>query len=191
MASIDSPPIPPRDDQAAWNEAYDRLRHFLDSFGLGDHTQVPRLALHLLEEARALHRQEPARAPVTVTMENAQKRLAEWLGGNLEVKDKNPSQVFSSGYLAFLLSKRLRATPDVLLASPLLAELREEMRGTLLVTGPDLNISSMTPRHLDYGPMLGLARSTWHRWNVREILVAVLFWSGVYFVFYWWLSELL
>jgi hypothetical protein len=39
--------------------------------------------------------------------------------------------------------------------------------------------------------MLGLARKTWHRWNAREIIVAVLFWIGVYFIFYCWLSEAL
>jgi len=61
----------------------------------------------------------------------------------------------------------------------------------LLVPGPDLKVSSMTPRHLDYGPMLHFARQTWHRWSSREILIAMLFWVGVYFVFYWWLSDLL
>jgi hypothetical protein len=65
------------------------------------------------------------------------------------------------------------------------------MRQTLLVTGPDLKVSSMTPRHLDYGPMLALAKQTWHRWNTKAAIIALLFWTGVYFVFYWWLSDLL
>ena len=36
-------------------------------------------------------------------------------------------------------------------------ELRQALHESLVVTGPDLNVSSMTPRHLDYGPMLDLA----------------------------------
>jgi len=191
MASIISSEVPGSDERAAWNQAYDRLRHFLESFALGDRTQIPRLALRILEESRELHRQDPARDPVALTMEQAQKRVGEWLAVNLDAQDRSPSQVFSSGYLALLFSQRLRAMPDVFLASPLPGNLGQEMRETLLVTGPDLNISSMTPRHLDYGPMLGLARTTWQRWNIRELLIAILFWTGVYFVFYWWLSELL
>ena len=59
------------------------------------------------------------------------------------------------------------------------------------MTGPDLNVSSMTPRHLDYGPMLDFARQTWHRWDAKEFFIALAFWAGVYTVFYWWLSEVL
>jgi hypothetical protein len=183
--------MPNRDEQASWNQAYDRLRHFLESFALGDRTQIPRLVLQLLDEAREIHRQDPTRDPVALTMETAQKRMTNWLAANLDVQGKAASTVFSSGYLALLFSQSLRATPGVFLTSPLPENLRREMRETLLVTGPDLNISSMTPRHLDYGPMVGLASTTWQRWNIRELLVAILFWTGVYFAFYWWLSDIL
>jgi hypothetical protein len=191
MASINPSETPLNDEQAAWNQAYDRLRHFLESFALGDRTQIPRLALQFLEEARKFHREDPKRDPVALTMEMAQKHVAEWFAANLDVHDKNPSQVFSSGYLALLFSQSLRATPGAFLTSPLPENLRRELRETLLITGPDLNISRMTPRHLDYGPMVGLARTTWQRWNLRELVIAILFWTGVYFAFYWWLSDIL
>ncbi len=191
MAPINPAENPKRDEQAAWNEAYDRLRHFLESFALGDRTQIPHVALRLLEEARTLYRIDNSRDPVSLTMETARKHLAEWFTANLDFRDNNPSKVFSSGYLALLFSKSLRAMPGVFLTSPLPENLRRELHETLLVTGPDLNISRMTPRHLDYGPMLGLARTTWQRWNLRELVVAIIFWTGVYFAFYWWLSDLL
>ena len=69
--------------------------------------------------------------------------------------------------------------------------MRQALRETLLVTGPDLNVSSMTPRHLDYGPMLQFARQTWHLWNAKEFFIALVFWAGIYCVFYWWLSQTL
>jgi len=38
--------------------------------------------------------------------------------------------------------------------------------------------------------MLQFARQTWHRWEVKELAVAILFWAGVYTFFYWWLSPI-
>ena len=178
--------IPP---QEAWNEAYDRLVNFLNTFALSDHAHVSQLALNLLHQARDLHRRDSSRAPVTQTMAHAQKRLADWLAANLGEEHKSPSHVLATGYIALLLSQVHQTAPTSVLASPLPEELRQALRETLLVTGPDLNISSMTPRHLDYGPMLQIARQTWHRWDAKELIIALLFWTGVYTVFYWWLSQ--
>jgi hypothetical protein len=186
-----SPANPADNEQAAWNQAYDRLQDFLNTFALGDHAQVSRLTLKLLDQARELHRQDSSRDPVSLAMAQAQKLAGEWFAANLEMKDQPPSRLFASGYVALLLSRTFRTAPETFLTAPLPENLKESMRQTLLITGPDLNVSSMTPRHLDYGPMLDLARKTWHRWNTREIAFALLFWTGVYFVFYWWLSEAL
>jgi hypothetical protein len=177
--------------QEAWNEAYDRLGHFLNTFALGDHAYVSKLALKLIDEARELHQKDPSRDPTVQTMGHAQKRLTEWLAENLEEKDHSASHILATGYIALLLSQLNCHAPAGFLAAPLADEIRQSLRQTLLVTGPDLNISSMTPRHLDYGPMLQFARQTWHRWEAKEFFIALLFWSGVYTVFYWWLSQLL
>lgn len=190
MASINEPPVTWNESEA-WNEAHDRLLNFLHTFALSDHAYASELAVNLVHEARDLHRQDPSRDPITLTMEHAQKRLADWLATNLGEKDRSPSQILAIGTIALLLSRVYRTAPTSFLASPLPEELRQALRETLLVTGPDLNVSSMTPRHLDYGPMLQFARQTWHRWDVKELTIALVFWAGVYTVFYWWLSQLL
>jgi hypothetical protein len=179
------------DEQAAWNQAHDRLRDFLNTFALGDHAQVSRLTLKLLDQTRELHRQDPTLDPVSLAMAQVQKLVGEWFASNLEMRDQAPAELMASGYVTLFLSRAFRTAPETFLTAPLPENLKESMRQTLLVTGPDLKISSMTPRHLDYGPMLDLARKTWHRWDAREIIIALLFWTGVYFVFYWWLSEAL
>ena len=178
-------------EQAAWNQAHDRLRDFLNGFCLGDHAQVSRLTLKLLDQAREKYCQDPSLDPVSLAMAQAQKLAQEWFASNLEIRGQPPAELLASGGVAMLLSRAFRTAPKAFLTAPLPENLRESMRQTLLVTGPDLKISSMTPRHIDYGPMLDLARRTWHRWNGREIIIALLFWSVVYFVFYWWLSEVL
>jgi len=183
MASINPPPAP-FENQAAWNEAYERLVHFLNTFALGDSAQVSRLALHLLDQARQLHRNDTSRNPTVLIMEQAQKLVSSWLATNLVEADRSPSEILARGYVALLLSRMFLVAPASFLASPLPEDLRQSLRQTLLITGPNLNISSMTPRHFDYGPMLGLARQTWHRFDLKSTLLALLFWAGVYGVLY-------
>ncbi len=188
MASITSPTPA---GQEAWNEAYDRLLNFLNCFELGDHAYVSQLAVDIVHQARELHQHDSSRAPGSVTMELAQKRLVDWLATNLGDENKSPSHILATGYIALILSQAYRTAPTSFLANPLPEELRQALRETLLVTGPDLNVSSMTPRHLDYGPMLQFAQQTWHRWNAKELGVALIFWACVYIVFYLWLSRIL
>jgi hypothetical protein len=176
-------------DKEAWNEAYDRLVNFLNTFALSNRAQVSELALILYYQAQDLHQKDPSPVPVTQAMAHTQKRLADWLAANLGEERRSASHILATGYIALLLSQVHRTAPDAVLANPLPEELRQALRETLLVTGPDLKISSMTPRHLDYGPMLQFARQTWHRWDAKELFIALLFWAGVYTAFYWWLSQ--
>jgi hypothetical protein len=172
-----------------WNEAYDRLESFLKTFELADHAYVSQLAVDIFRQARDRHHEDPSRNPTALTIEQAQKRLANWLATNLDGQNKSPADTLPAGTIALLLSQVYQTAPTAFLANPVPEELRQALRETLLVTGPDLNVSSMTPRHLDYGPMLQLARQTWHKWNVAEIVIAFAFWAGVYSLFYWWLSQ--
>ena len=171
----------------AWNRAYDRLVQYLATFSLGDHIHVSRLALELLDQAREAHRQNPDRDPVAVTMEDARGKLKRWLAENLP-RDAEPERIMTTGCVALLLSRLYQTAPDSFLQSPLPEPVRASLQQTLLTTGPDLNVSSMTPRHLDYGPMLGLARQTWHRWDAKTFFIALLFWTAVYAALYLWLS---
>jgi hypothetical protein len=181
MASINTPPDP----QAAWNEAYERLLHFFGSFALRDHAHVSRLALRIVDEARARYEKDPVGDPAALAMELAQREIRDWFATNLDVTGASAARVFANGYLILLLSRLPQAAPASFMASPLPYDLRQSLHQTLLVAGPDLNISSMTPRRIDYGPMLDLARQTWHRLDAKSIVVALLFWTGIYFALDW------
>jgi hypothetical protein len=187
---MNEPALTPQ-ERDAWNEAHDRLMHFLGTFELGDHARASELALDVLRRAREAHRQDASRNPTTLTLTQVQKNLNDWLATNLEQPDQSPSHVLPTGYVALLLSRVYQTAPASFLATPLPEELRQALRETLLITGPDLTVSSMTPRHLDYGPMLTFAKQTWHRWDAKEFFVALLFWAGIYLLFYWWLSHIL
>jgi hypothetical protein len=191
MAPMNEITTSSHEERLAWNEAYDRLQKYLDGFMLHDHPEVSRLALKFLDDARERHRQDPSQHPTAIVIPQTQKTMIEWLATNLKATDRSPAQIYSTGCVALLLSRTPQANPSAFLASPLPENLGQAIRETLVVIGPDLNVSSMTPRHLDYGPLLDLAQRTWHRWNGRALLIAVLFWIGVYMVAYWWLSDAL
>jgi hypothetical protein len=175
----------------AWNDAYDRLELYLRTFDIADHAHASRLALDILQQAREAHAKEPSRLPTELTLSLAQRKIAEWLANNLPQADLSPSNLLSAGCIAILISRVNRNVPSTFLAAPVPEELRQALRESLVVTGPDLNVSSMTPRHLDYGPMLQFARQTWHRIDPKEFIIAIAFWGAVYAVFYWWLSQTL
>jgi hypothetical protein len=175
----------------AWHDAYDRLVLYLRTLDLDDHAYVSRLALEILQQAKDRHAAGDARDPTTLTLAQAHQRIAQWLAANLPEHDDAANEILPTGYIAMLLSRAYRNAPTSFLATPVPEELRQALHESLVVTGPDLNVSSMTPRHLDYGPMLDLARQTWHRWDTKSFAAAVLFWLGVYFICYWCLSEYL
>ncbi len=192
MASINtSSGVPACDDQLAWNQAYDRIHNFLNAFALSDHAQVSRLALKILDQAREIHQQDTSRDPTILVMEQAQKLVSAWLKISLDDRARMPQQIFTAGYVAMLLNQTFRTSPIAFLVFPLPEHLRQSMHQTLVVTGPDLDISSMTPRPIDYGPMVEIAHNTWHQWNARSIFIAMLFWTGIYFVAYLWISYFL
>jgi hypothetical protein len=179
------------DERMLWNEAYNRLDAYLNALHISYRPEVARLALQLLEQAREQYRQDSSGDRTRIVMLEAQKLVSEWLAQNLGEQNLSPLEINASGGVALLLSRITQTNPAAFLAFPPSDELRQSMRSTLLFTGPDLRVSSMTPRPLDYGPMLHLAKRTWHRWNGREIAITLSFWVGVYLAFYWWLSDLL
>ncbi|SDU11927.1 hypothetical protein SAMN05444156_2067 [Verrucomicrobium sp. GAS474] len=173
----------------AWNEAHRRLLQFLGSFALADESHVARLALRILDTAREQHRADPTRHPTTLTLELAQQEVADWLSQSLGAPESSFAGNTAPGRLALLLSDIPLNHPDSFLISPLSDELKQSMRRPLLVVGPDLTLSSMTPRRLDYGPIHDLANQTWHRWNPKEGAAALLLWAVIYVLLYHWLSR--
>ncbi len=178
-------------ERLAWNQAHDRLFHFLETFGIEDRSRLFRLVLAILDEARERQRRNPGLEPTAVAAELISGGIAGWLAENLGEAEGGDSEVLRRGYVALLLSPRFRADRSAFLEAGLPPDFRQSLRHALLVTGPDLDVSSMTPRPIDYGPMLGLARETWHRWEKKTVVTALLLWGGIYLVLYEWLSQFL
>jgi len=178
-------------ERLAWNQAHDRVLHFLETFGIEDRSRLFRLVLALLDEAKERRRTNPELDPTALAAGLTGEEIARWLAANLGEAEGGAEEVLRRGYVALLLSPRFRGDRSAFLEAGLPPEFRQSLRHALLVTGPDLDVSSMTPRPIDYGPMLGLARETWHRWDKKTVVTALLLWGGIYLVLYEWLSRYL
>jgi hypothetical protein len=163
----------------AWDDALARLLAFLDEFEVGGAEHRTRVALRIVDEARTLGGEG---APVQRVMRLIFAELDEWFGLALENTEVPPERRFAAGAVA------LRAIPgserwneSVLLAAP-----TDELKGLLarvsLRTGPELALSSMTSREMDYGAMETLAHETWHQFAWAPLLRAAAIWTAIFFL---------
>jgi hypothetical protein len=162
-----------------WDEALARLLTFLDEFEVGGAEHRTRVALRIVDEARSRGGEG---APVQRVMRLAFAELDEWFGRALEDSEVPPERRIAAGAVA------LRAVPGsarwsegVLSSTP-----SEELKGMLakvsLRTGPDLALSSMTSREMDYGAMETLAHQTWHQFAWAPLLRAAALWTAIFFL---------
>lgn len=181
-------PQPRSGTREQWNEASRRLETWLETFGIGDEMHALRLRTVILKQAMERHASVPALHPTTVTQQEAVRILENWFREVIGDLGKNPNQALSNGLLAFFLSRGGQHWPEAVGMPGPPAELREAMRKSSLQLGPDLQISTMTPREIDYGPLSSLARETWQQWEWAPILRALAFWAIIYLAGYYLLT---
>ncbi|HEY8966311.1 MAG TPA: hypothetical protein VIM58_07705 [Candidatus Methylacidiphilales bacterium] len=173
---------PAPSDPEAWNRAHARVLAYLGAFGLADRLRTARLALEIVDEAKA---RPPGASPTEAAMGIARERVARWLSGNLG--GEGTDAAYAEGCLALLLSGVPETAPEAFLVPDPGESVRTALRTPLVVVGPDLEVSSMTPRRIDYGPIQNLAHQTWQRWDPKEVAAALLLWASVFFVLHHWI----
>lgn len=181
-------PQPRSGTREQWNEASRRLETWLETFEIGDEMHALRLRTVILRQAMDRHAATPGLHPTTVTQQEAIRVLENWFKEVIGRQGENPGQTLSNGLLALFLSRSGQLWPEAIGAANPPAELREAMQKSSLQLGPDLQISTMTPREIDYGPLSSLARETWQQWEWAPILRALIFWAIIYCAGYYLLT---
>lgn len=168
--------------QPAWDEAMARLLAFFAALELGGVEHRTRLATRVLDEARRRHSQNPGLAPVETAMDVAAESLEQWFAEALESSDLPPASRVAAGLFALRVTDAATRWPDAVLAGEPPAELKAVLSRVSTSTGPDLAISSMTPRTMDYGAMEVIAQETWHQFAWAPIMQAAALWTAIFFV---------
>ncbi len=173
-------------DTTRWREAHRRLKHYVAAYHLMDSVHEAELVREIFEAAIERHLKNPKEHPTVSTMKQARQTIGEWLKSAMGKEKANVPAVqqVPIAHLTLLLSQVPRKMPMAFLAPEMPDRLRLFFARSLMMTGPTLNVASMTPRDLDYGPMLQLAQQTWHQWNTKRFMEALVFWACIYSIFY-------
>ena len=141
-----------------WNAAYEKVENYFHALRVRNKALLGQLVLRVLE--RAAHRSpaEPERSATQLAAEEMDRIVIEWFAEVLQEPPANADQMLSTrGRLALLLADMPgRWQEQFLRPGPWPEEFISAMRETYLRAGPDFQLSKMTPRPFDLGPITTL-----------------------------------
>jgi hypothetical protein len=165
------------DDPAgpAWDEAFLRVESYLRAHQIESRLVLNRLAIEIIHAARAATSSANA-DPVGLAMREAERRTAAWFARVLgDAADPDDERLGTRGRIALVIADVPARWPQhFLAATPPPPELVEAMRAAYLEAGPELELTRMVPRPLDFGPIANVADEAWKtfaRWPILRALV--------------------
>jgi len=167
-----------------WNDAYAKVESYFNALRIRNRPLLGQLCLRVLERAQKRAPLEPERTATQLVAEEMDHIVTEWFAEVLLVPPTNADQMLSTrGRLALLLADMPGKWQDQFLRpGPWPEEFTDAMRETFLRAGPDFQLSKMTPRPLDLGPLttLGnLGRMPYFRmilaWSLFALLLIAVF----------------
>ena len=167
-----------------WNDAYAKVESYFNALRIRNRPLLGQLCLRVLERAQQRAPLEPERTATQLVAEEMDHIVTEWFAEVLLVPPTNADQMLSTrGRLALLLADMPGKWQDQFLRpGPWPEEFTDAMRETFLRAGPDFQLSKMTPRPLDLGPLttLGnLGRMPYFRmilaWSLFALLLIAVF----------------
>ena len=168
-----------------WNGAYAKVESYFHALRIRNKPLLGQLVLRVLERAQ---RRAPAERGVSATQlaaEEMDRIVTEWFSEVLQSPPTKADNTLSTrGRLALLLADMPGKWQDQFLRpGPWPEEFTSAMRETFLRAGPDFQLSKMTPRPLDLGPIMtltNLGRLPYFRmvlvWTLFALLLVVIFW---------------
>lgn len=168
-----------------WNAAYAKVESYFHALRIRNKPLLGQLVLRVLERAQRRAPGEPGRSATQLAAEEMDRIVTEWFSEVLQISPTNNDQTLSTrGRLALLLADMPGKWQDQFLRpGPWPEEFTNAMRETFFRAGPDFQLSKMTPRPLDLGPITTLTnvgRLPYFRmvlvWTLFTLLLVVVFW---------------
>ena len=168
-----------------WNAAYVKVENYFHALRIRNKPLLGQLVLRVLERAQRRAPAEPARAATELAAEEMDRIVTEWFAQVLQTSPVGSEHTLSTrGRLALLLADMPGRWQDQFLRpGPWPAEFVEAMRESFFRAGPDFQLSKMTPRPLDLGPITTLTnfgKIPYVRmalvWGGYALLLVAIFW---------------
>lgn len=169
LASIDSA-------GTAWDEAFLRVESYFRAHQIESRILLNRLVMEVIMAARAAAL--PSADPVALAMREAERRTNAWFARVLgDAADPDDERLGTRGRIALVLCDVPARWPQHFLAdAPPPPELIEAMRAAYIEAGPEIEITSMFPRPMDFGPIANVADEAWKTFARWPLLRAALGW---------------
>jgi hypothetical protein len=173
----------------AWNEAYVRIEDYLRAHRIHYRLHQPRLIRTILERAARRHEADPSLDPTVLAAQEIERLMDDWFADVLEERGQPHARIAVDGRVALLLCDGPQRWPAAFLDEHNVpAEFVEAMRASSITAGPDLEVSSMVARPIEFGPISDAAEETlerFERWPIlRTLLLWLLFAGGLAVIFY-------
>jgi hypothetical protein len=141
-----------------WNAAYEKVENYFHALRVRNKALLGQLVLRVLERAARRAPGEPERSATQLAAEEMDRIVTEWFVEVLQEPPTNADQMLSTrGRLALLLTDMPgRWQEQFLRPGPWPKEFISAMRETYLRAGPDFQLSKMTPRPFNLGPITTL-----------------------------------
>ena len=141
-----------------WNAAYAKVENYFHALRIRNKALLGQLVLRVLERAMKRAPAEPNHSTTQIAAEEMDRIVTEWFAEVLQEPPTNADQMLSTrGRLALLLADMPGRWQDQFLRpGPWPAEFVVAMRETYLRAGPDFQLSKMTARPFDLGPITTL-----------------------------------
>ena len=138
-----------------WNAAYAKVENYFHALRVRNKALMGQLVLRVLERAQRRAPVELKRSATQLAAEEMDRLVTEWFAEVLQSPLTKADQTLSTrGRLALLLADMPGKWQDQFLRpGPWPKEFVGAMRENFLRAGPDFQVSKMTPRPLDLGPM--------------------------------------
>ena len=171
-----------------WNAAYVKVENYFHALRIRNKPLLGQMVLRVLERAQRRAPSEPTRSATEIAAEEMDKFVTDWFAEVLQTSPVGSEQTLSTrGRLALLLADMPGKWQDQFLRpSPWPQEFVDAMRESFFRAGPDFQLSKMTPRQLDLGPITTLTNFGKLPY-VRMILVWAMF--ALLLVAIFWLSH--
>lgn len=171
-----------------WNAAYGKVESYFHALRVQNKALLGQLVLRVLERAMRRAPDELNRSATQLAAEEMDHLVTEWFADVLQSPSTKADGTLSTrGRLALLLADMPgRWQEQFLRPGPWPEEFTAAMRETFLRAGPDFQLSQMTPRPLDLGPITTLTNLGKYPY-VRMITAWVIF--GLLLVFIFWLTH--
>lgn len=141
-----------------WNAAYGKVESYFHALRVLNKALLGQLVLRVIERAMRRAPAETGRSATQLAAEEMDRLVTEWFADVLQSPATKLDQTLSTrGRLALLLADMPGKWQEQFLRpGPWPEEFTSAMRETFLRAGPDFQLSRMTPRPLDLGPIATL-----------------------------------